>query len=106
MKNIANEKVRRNKMEENWKDLGNAVIIKAVYDYRHARKVYEKNKNNYEAKSTMEEVETFLLSDHFKLFSGSSGKSLLEEIKKEDANIKKEDANIKIRRTERAGRQQ
>lgn len=82
-------------MEENWKDLGNAVIIKAVYDYRHARKVYEKNKNNYEAKSTMEEVETFLLSDHFKLFSGSSGKSLLEEIKKEEQSEQEDNSNLK-----------
>lgn len=37
----------------------------------------------------MKRTRTILLSDHFKLFSGSSGKSLLEEIKKEDANIKK-----------------
>lgn len=84
-------------MEENWKDLGNAVIIKAVYDYRHARKVYEKNKNNYEAKSTMEEVETFLLSDHFKLFSGSSGKSLLEEIKKESEEQSEQEDNSNLK---------
>ena len=64
--------------EENWRNLGIAVVKKAVDDYRICCK-----KNNKRGKR---EIEEFFLGDTFCLFTDLDGRALLEKLREEIRN--------------------
>ena len=52
-------------MEENWNALSEAIILRAVEDYRTALKILSRNPGNKAALSMKQEVEEFIRSDWF-----------------------------------------
>ena len=87
-----------------WQQLGNAVIVQAVKDYRRARKRYSRavRRLNSEqplpvedmrrqrsrrdcAAAEMRRIEQFFLSDWFTVLSRADGQALLETLRKEVA---------------------
>ena len=71
-----------------WHDLANAIIEKAVDDYRvslkRIRKCEEGSKRRLEAEYTKGEVEQFLLSSYFQVLTDLDGKTLLHRLQEED----------------------
>jgi hypothetical protein len=63
--------------------LANAIIMRAVKDYRLALLALKRNSRNYGANKRKEEVERFFLSDWFITLSRLDGKALMEKIRKE-----------------------
>ena len=68
---------------EPYETLGNAVILKAVDDYRDAVKKLKKKKNNQAALEMKDECTLFFLSKHFNAFTTLDGKMLLDKLQKE-----------------------
>lgn len=71
-------------VKELYEELGNAVILQAVKDYREAKVTLRINHRNYEAQRTKAECERFFKSGYFSIFSAISGKSLLAQLEKEE----------------------
>lgn len=78
--------------DEAWANLGNAVVEKAVNDYRWALWYLDRFTNVgsrwSEAMRTKEECEEFFTSEHFDIFSGLDGVALMQTIKKEPRQIR------------------
>lgn len=68
---------------EPYEALGNAVVLKAVDDYRDAAKRLKKKRHNQAALELKEECERFFLSKHFNTFTTLDGRLLLEKLHKE-----------------------
>ena len=71
-------------MRKNYEDLGNAVVLQAVKDYRKAKKKLRKYPNNDDAISVIEQVTRFLLSDRLSMFTELDGTAILRILNKED----------------------
>lgn len=67
----------------NYRQLGSAIILQAVDDYRAARQAFMNCPKDYKAKAVMQECENFFLSDRFTVFTNLDGKALLENLRKE-----------------------
>ena len=67
-----------------YEELGNAVVLQAVKDYRDAKKTLRKNRKNDEAILMKADCERFFTSEHFNNFSSIDGKSLLAQLEKEE----------------------
>ena len=68
---------------KNCEYLANAVVYKAVKDWKLAVKRIKKSRKPSKADIiTKEECEEFFLSDRFKLFTELDGKLLLDKLKK------------------------
>ena len=71
-------------MAEPYENIANAIILRAVTDYRAARKKLKHHPKNKDAKFIIEDCERFFRSDWFSALSGIDGPALLEKLKKED----------------------
>ena len=69
-------------MQSVYQDLANAIVLKAVEDYRNALdgNSYHRYKS---PEDIIEECETFFRSSWFKILTKVNGKYLIEQLKKE-----------------------
>lgn len=67
-----------------YEELGNAVVLQAVKDYRTAVKHLKHNRKNDAALKMKAESERFFTSKHFSIFTSIDGKSLLAQLEKEE----------------------
>ena len=66
-----------------YEELGNAVVLQAVKDYREAVKKLSLGKKNTVAEQMKNECERFFKSGHFNIFTELDGKALLSQLEKE-----------------------
>ena len=67
-----------------YEELANTIIIKAVSDYRDARRALARNPDNTLAQRQVGLCERFFLSDWFKILSNVDGEVVLEKLRKEE----------------------
>ena len=72
-------------MRENWEDLANAIILKAVDDYRRCRRLVRQKPDLKEAQKMIREVEQFFCSRWFCQLADLDGPQILDRLKKEVA---------------------
>lgn len=65
---------------DGYKELANAIVIRAVKDYRHAIKKLKKYPDNKKALQTKNECEKFFMSEYFVILTGLDGEVLLEKL--------------------------
>ena len=63
--------------------LANAIIIRAVEDYRDAIKTMKKNPRDKKAMSTAREIEEFFHSEWYRTLTGVDAKKLLDRLRRE-----------------------
>jgi len=68
-----------------WQDLANAIILRAVEDYRHVCKLLKQNEDNLEKQREKSKLERFFRSDWFKVLTTLDGRQLLADLRKEAA---------------------
>ena len=66
-----------------YQELGNAVGLQSVKDYRDAVKKLSRGKKNSSAEATKAECERFFKSGHFNIFTSLDGVALLSQLEKE-----------------------
>ena len=66
-----------------YEELGNAVVLQAVKDYRDAVKKLSRGKVNHAAEQMKAECERFFKSSYFNLFTELDGKLLLSQLERE-----------------------
>lgn len=66
-----------------YQELGNAVILQAVKDYRDAVKKLSRGKVNNAAEKMKKECEIFFKSEDFNIFTELDGKVILSQLEKE-----------------------
>lgn len=66
-----------------YEELGNAVVLQAVKDYRDAVKKLSRGKVNQAAEQMKAECERFFKSSYFNLFTTLDGNALLSQLEKE-----------------------
>lgn len=66
-----------------YEELGNAVVLMAVKDYRDAVKKLSKGRKNTAAEDMKRECEKFFTSDYFNVFTSLDGKALLSKLERE-----------------------
>ena len=71
-------------MQRNWEDLAQAIIMKAVEDYRKARRRVRHFPDQKGAQVTIREVERFFRSDWFTVLTSIDGAVLLKKLKEEE----------------------
>lgn len=62
-------------------NLSAAIINAAIKDWVRAKRTLDKDKNNYTARATVDEVERFFLSEWFDVLSDLDGETILEGLK-------------------------
>ena len=72
-------------MRDNWEALVNAVVLKAVEDYRKARRKVRRFPGQKGAQEMIREVERFFRSKWFLMLTDMDGKTILENLKREVA---------------------
>ena len=72
-------------MQRNWEELAQAIILKAVEDYRKARKKVRHFPDQKGAQATIREVERFFRSDWFAQLTDVNGETLIRRLKEEVA---------------------
>lgn len=72
----------------NWQDLANAIILRAVEDYRQAQNQNRKRPHKSETEMKIQEIEQFFCSEWFCVLTPLDGVQLLHDLKK---NITEED---------------
>ena len=65
--------------------LGNAIILQAVKDYRAALKIYRKNPDNISANRDIVDVECFFHSRWFSVLTELDGDMFIRKLKEEVA---------------------
>lgn len=68
---------------EPYKELGAAIILQAVKDYRTATRKYKKGKDTDKHQATMNEIEDFIRSEWFGVLTDIEPEMLLEKLKEE-----------------------
>ena len=63
--------------------LGNAIILRAVNDYRRARRKLRRNPDNIRAAGTIKEVTRFFRSRYFGILTELDGQKLLQQLQEE-----------------------
>lgn len=63
--------------------LANAIIIRAVEDYRDAIKTLKKHPKDRKAMDTALEIEEFFRSEWYKVLTGADAKKLLDRLRRE-----------------------
>ncbi len=71
------------RMEKIWEDLANAIVVRAVEDYRDARWKVRNFPDQFEARATIVDVEEFLLSPWYEMLTNVDGEWLLNRLKEE-----------------------
>ena len=72
-------------MRDNWEALANAIVLKAVEDYRKCRRKVRRKPNQFEAQKMIREIEVFFRSEWFRQLTDADGKVILEQLRKEVA---------------------
>lgn len=75
--------VHKSGNNESYENLGNAIILLAVKDYRGALKRLHQHPNNESAKSTKNEVERFFHSPLYSLITGIDADMLIRKLNQE-----------------------
>ena len=70
---------------EPWQRLANAVVMRAVDDYRSAKKKLKKNPTNEMADTDIRKLNRFFCSQWFEVLTDVDGRLLLSKLKKEAA---------------------
>lgn len=68
---------------DGYEQLANAIILKAVDDYRSASKVLARKPRDVLAQREISQRERFFLSSWFQVLTSIDGASLLEKLRKE-----------------------
>ena len=68
---------------DGYEQLANAIILKAVDDYRSARITLAREPKNVMAQRELNQCEMFFLSSWFQTLTSIDGASLLEKLRKE-----------------------
>ena len=69
-----------------YENLANAIILRAVEDWRDADRRLRRKPQNREARALKEETEEFFLSDWFSVLSKLDGETLLRRLQEEAEN--------------------
>ena len=72
-------------MQRNWEDLAQAIIMKAVEDYRKARRRARHFPDQKGAQATIREVEQFFRSRWFAQLTDIDGEMLIKRLREEVA---------------------
>ena len=72
-------------MKDNWEALVNAIVLKAVEDYRKARRRVRRFPGQKGAQAMIREVEIFFRSRWFLMLTDTDGRMILEQLRKEVA---------------------
>ncbi|MBQ9644197.1 MAG: hypothetical protein IJV26_09195 [Lachnospiraceae bacterium] len=72
-------------MRSGWEDLAQAIIMKAVDDYRAARRRVRHFPDQKGAQATIREVERFFRSEWFEQLTDLDGEMLIRKLKEEVA---------------------
>ena len=72
-------------MQRNWEDLAQAIIMKAVEDYRKARRRVRHFPDQKGAQATIGEVEQFFRSRWFAQLTDIDGEMLIKRLREEVA---------------------
>ena len=72
-------------MQRNWEDLAQAIIMKAVEDYRKARRRVRHFPDQKGAQATIREVEQFFRSRWFAQLTDIDGEMLIKRLREEVA---------------------
>ena len=70
-------------MNSPYEELANAIITRAVKDWRSARRKLKKNPNNREAIDELKDCENFIRSKWFGLLSDLDGELLMQKLYEE-----------------------
>lgn len=70
-------------MQHCWEDLANEIIVRAVKDYRAARKKVRARPDQKAAQATIRELERFFRSWWFAQLTDVDGEMLLQRLQKE-----------------------
>ena len=69
--------------DENYANLANAIILRAVDDYKEAKKITPNTKENIIKKEKMiNDVTSFFKSQYFQTLTSVSGERILKELEK------------------------
>ena len=80
---------------ENYENLANAIILRAVLDYKDLYRKCKKHEKHTEsekhriAKSKLDHIEKFFYSDYFKLLTDADGDYIVSKIKEDYSYISK-----------------
>ena len=72
-------------VKDPYRRLAHAIVLRAVEDYRWARKKLKANPDHRSALEAADECYNFFLSQWFLSLSGLDGEVILEKLNKEDA---------------------
>ena len=72
-------------MRQNWEDLANAIILKAVDDYRLASRRIRNVPDDEKSRKRIREVEQFFRSQWFRQLSDVDGSTILYNLRREAA---------------------
>ena len=72
-------------MRDNWEALANAIVMKAVDDYRKAQRRVRRMPGQKGAQEMIREVERFFSSRWFMALTDTDGNVILEHLRKEVA---------------------
>ena len=72
-------------MRQNWEDLANAVVLKAVEDYRKIRKQLREDPDQALLQKKIRELERFFRSPWFSILCDIDGSTILYNLRREAA---------------------
>ena len=72
-----------------WHRLGNAVVIRAVQDYRSLQRRKQRQPQNKEIQKELERIEKFFCTNQFGLYSDLDGRELLRTLSMESGGVKR-----------------
>ncbi len=71
-------------MQENYEALANAIILRAVKDYRWARRALKRDPEDREAEKMKKDAENFLRSPYFRILTNVHPDYLMRKLKEEE----------------------
>ena len=78
-----NTQVQVQSHEDGYSNLGNAIILQAVKDYRDALRTLRYNPHSTERQKMKSEVEKFFVSDLFSILTNIDGRMLMKKLQQE-----------------------
>ena len=70
-------------MQRNWEDFAQAIILKAIEDYRNAMKPARYSSEIKKARGAIREIERFFRSEWFEVLTELDGETLIRKLKEE-----------------------
>ena len=70
-------------MQRNWEDFAQAIILKAIEDYRNALKPVRYPSEKKKARAAIREIERFFRSEWFEVLTELDGETLIRKLKEE-----------------------